>query len=149
VIQFLQIKSHFHIYEKRLLKQAVLFIFTLILLYSLNLNFAKASSGVLRIHPTNSRYFTDNSGKAICFAGSHTWSVVFPARALPSKNAYRHPTDYDSFDKFLDFLQSYNQNYTRLWTGSSYLTAAKWPWQRTGPGLSRDGRPKFDMTAFD
>ncbi len=115
----------------------------------LNLAVSEASNGVLRIHPTNSRYFTDNSGKAIYFAGSHTWNVVFPVRVFPAKNAYGHPADYDSFEKFLDFLQSYNHNFTRLWTGICYMTAKRWPWKRTGPGLAHDGRPKFDMTRFD
>jgi hypothetical protein len=31
----------------------------------------------------------------------------------------------------------------------SYMTAKRWPWKRTGPGLAHDGGPKFDMTKFD
>lgn len=115
----------------------------------LNLKFTVAANGVLRIHPTNSRYFTDDTGKAIYFAGSHTWGVVFPTRVVPYDNAYRHPTNYNTFENFLDFLQSHNHNFTRLWTGTSYLTAGKWPWLRTGPGIAFDGKPKFDLNRFN
>jgi len=31
------------------------------------------ANGPLRVHPTNPRYFTDGSGKAIYFTGSHHW----------------------------------------------------------------------------
>ena len=32
------------------------------------------ATGPLRRHPSNPRYFTDGSGKAIYLTGSHTWS---------------------------------------------------------------------------
>ena len=35
---------------------------------------ASQINGPLRVSPTNPRYFTDNSGKAIYLTGSHTWS---------------------------------------------------------------------------
>lgn len=30
--------------------------------------------GPLKVHPTNPRYFTDGSGKAVYLAGSHNWA---------------------------------------------------------------------------
>src|SRR5678815_18433 len=35
---------------------------------------ASPAQGPLRVHPTNPRYFTDGSGKAIYLTGSHTWN---------------------------------------------------------------------------
>lgn len=132
-----------------LFKVCIIFTSIIIPISCLTLIHAEARNGVLRIHPTNSRYFTDDSGIPIYFAGSHTWNVVFPLRVFSANTPYRHPVNYNSFEKFLEFLQSYNHNFTRLWTGMSYMTAARWPWKRTGPGLARDGRPRFDMTRFD
>jgi hypothetical protein len=34
---------------------------------------ATAVSGPLRVHPTNPRYFTDDTGRALILTGSHTW----------------------------------------------------------------------------
>ena len=36
------------------------------------------ATGPLRVHPTNHRYFTDGSGKAILLTGSHTWANFQP-----------------------------------------------------------------------
>ncbi|MBC8462641.1 MAG: hypothetical protein H8D67_32140 [Deltaproteobacteria bacterium] len=52
----------------------------------------------LTVHPTNSRYFTDGSGKSIYLTGSHTWNNLQHNEVYPS-------VDYD---KYLDFLQEYN-----------------------------------------
>jgi hypothetical protein len=57
--------------------------------------------------------------------------------------------NYQSFEDYLDFMQSYGHNFVRLWTGWSYLGSDPYPWQRTGPGTASDGNPTFDMTSFN
>lgn len=111
------------------------------------------SAGPLRVHPENGRYFTDNNGKAILLAGSHTWpNLVDMGPTDP-------PAEFD-FDKHLAWLKSYGHNFTRGWTweptrwdttgmkawrnGNHHVSPQ--PWLRTGPGLALDGKPKFDLT---
>ena len=111
--------------------------------------------GPLRVHPENPRYFTDDSGKAILLAGSHTWpNLVDMGPSDP-------PPAFD-FDAYLAWLKSYGHNFTRGWTweptkwDNTRMKAVQWrngahtvaphPWPRTGPGLAIDGRPKFDLS---
>ncbi|MEZ6080681.1 MAG: DUF6298 domain-containing protein [Pirellulaceae bacterium] len=74
------------------------------------------------------------------------------------------PKAFD-FDAYLDFLQRHDHNFIRLWAWDSTIwdtqSALAWvdtgalyhvapmPWQRTGPGLALDGKPKFDLERFD
>lgn len=100
--------------------------------------------GPLRIHPKNPRYFTDDGKRAIYLTGSHTWTNLqdgFPDNAF-------------DFNAYLDFLVKHNHNFIRMW---SWQSTKAWIfhqirphlWQRTGPGLARDGNLKFDLTKFD
>jgi hypothetical protein len=102
---------------------------------------------------TNPRYFTDGSGKAILLTGSHTWNSLqdYSYVTLPS------PPRMD-YDAYLSFLQSRNHNFFRLWAwecaqnnGSLQGTTLydPMPYERTGPGLALDGKPKFDLTRFN
>jgi hypothetical protein len=97
----------------------------------------------LRVHPTNPRYFTDDSGEAIYLTGSHTWYNIH--------NRINSPEATDqAFTDYLDWMESHGQNFVRLWTGFSYADAEPYPWDRTGPGTATmDGLPKFDMTQFN
>lgn len=112
------------------------------------------TNGPLRVHPENPRYFTDDSGKAILLAGSHTWpNLVDMGPSDP-------PPAFD-FDAYLAWLKSYGHNFTRGWTweptrwDTTGMKNPAWrngdhhvsphPWQRTGPGLALDGKPKFDL----
>lgn len=111
-----------------------------------------SAPGPLRIHPENSRYFADDSGRLVYLTGSHTWwnlqdvGPSFPPKAF-------------DFDAHLDLLEGRNHNFIRLWRweqSKSYLdtnaTLQYWaphPWARTGPGLALDGRPRFDLHRFD
>ena len=110
-----------------------------------------AASGVLRVSAVNPRYFTDDSGKAIYLTGSHTWTGLID----------RGPTDpppvFD-FNRYLDFLQSSNHNFMRLWSrhvtryesyGRDILYGAPLPWARSGPRIALDGKPRFDLMRFD
>jgi hypothetical protein len=112
--------------------------------------------GPLRVHPTNPRYFTDGSGKAVYLTGSHTWAN------LQDQGATDPPPVFD-FDRYLDWLVERNHNFIRLWAWEQ----ARWaPWSdgkngtsdwfiqpsayaRTGPDLALDGKPQFDLTKFD
>ncbi|MEA3224531.1 MAG: putative collagen-binding domain-containing protein [Planctomycetota bacterium] len=104
---------------------------------------SKPAGGVLRVHPGNSRYFTDDSGKAIYMTGSHVWwnIVAKGGRNLPYSDA--------DFEAFLDYIESFDHNFTRIWIGSAYPGYSAYPWQRTGPGDAADGKPKFDMTKLN
>ena len=101
----------------------------------------------LRVDPQNPRYFMDGAGKAVYLAGSHTWSLIHK-RGIDDGHWDEIPT-YDTFEKYLDFMESHGQNYVRLWTGMSYLDYPPFPWKRTGPGTAVDGMPKFNMTDFN
>lgn len=124
---------------------------------------AALARGPLRVHPDNSRYFTDGtttasgSLKAVYLTGSHTWAN------LQDQGATNPPPRFD-YGRYLNFLDKYHHNFIRLWSWEQ----ARWaPWSdgkgsnpsdwyvepvayaRTGPGLALDGRPKFDLTQFD
>ena len=112
---------------------------------------AAGINGVLRVHPENPRYFTNDSGKAIYLTGSHTWDVFKDMDSVYPPGAF----DYAGF---LDFLNSKNHNFFRMWTweltkyqcGTSPVRYVEpWPWQRTGPGIGHDGQLKFDLTKFN
>ena len=113
---------------------------------------APSIHGPLRVHPENPRYFTDDSGRAILLAGSHTWrSVQDAAAALPPDVPF-------DFDELLDLLEKNHHNFTRLWAWESgawvqpkslVLQIDPLPYQRTGPGTAADGRPKFDLDRFN
>jgi len=100
--------------------------------------------GPLRIHPKNPRYFTDDGKLAIYLTGSHTWTNL--------QDGFASKT-FD-FNTYLDFLAQHNHNFIRMW---SWQSTSAWifdeirphPWLRTGPGLARDGKPKFDLTKFN
>jgi len=113
-------------------------------------NVEAAINGVLRVHPANQRYFTDNSGKAIYLTGSHTWS-----------NFVEEPTETPDilfdYPGYLDFLAANNHNFIRFWSfmpqylrfGVLQTSQAPLPWARTGGGTAKDGKPKFNLTQFN
>jgi len=115
------------------------------------------ATGPLRVHPTNPRYFTDGSGRAVYLTGSHTWSN------LVDMGPSDPPPKFD-FDACLDWMVKLDHNFIRLWTWelTTWDTRAngRWgkpkphfcrpqPWLRTGPGKALDGKPKFDLAKFD
>lgn len=102
--------------------------------------------GVLKVHPVNTRYFTDQSGKAIYLTGSHTWLSVLDGIGPSGKQT---PED----NSFLDFISAHGHNFTRLWAfeNDGFVFADVTPnvYLRTGPGLASDEKPKYDLTRFN
>ncbi|MHB1037607.1 MAG: DUF6298 domain-containing protein [Pirellulales bacterium] len=114
---------------------------------------AATARGLLRVHPANPRYFTDESGKVVFLTGSHTWGNFqdYTYATLPSPPA----TD---FDKYLAFLAEHHHNFFRLWAWESAwnpraqqgtISYDPMPYERPGPGLALDGKPKFDLARFN
>jgi hypothetical protein len=108
--------------------------------------------GPLRYNPTNPRYFTDDAGQAIYLTGSHTWAVM---QEMWLENEPRHTMDYAGF---LQMMADNGHNFLRFWQYALHTKNSPWnsvstlfdplPFARTGPGLARDGLPKFDLTQF-
>lgn len=111
-------------------------------------------TSVLKVHPQNARYFTDEGDQAIYLTGSHSWySLIDKSPSYP-------PEGFD-FTAYLDFLETYHHNFIRLWYSefsygdSSAMTGpvehyiGPHPWPRTGPGEAIDGQPKFDLEQFN
>lgn len=113
---------------------------------------ASAPSRLLRVHPTNGRYFVDGTGKVVFLSGSHTWSDLFDHGSGSTV-----PFDYSGL---LDMLVANHHNFLRLWTweqvrwhqetsDQNYRFGPYQPFRRTGPGTALDGDPKFDLSQFD
>ncbi|MCE7981211.1 MAG: hypothetical protein DYG89_08485 [Caldilinea sp. CFX5] len=112
-----------------------------------------ATNGPLRISAANSRYFADASGQIVYLTGSHTWANL-------QDNGGADPPPRFDYNQYLDFLQANNHNFFRLWSWeeSRWTTETAdpnyWfnpppPFQRTGPALALDGKPKFDLTKLE
>ena len=65
-----------------------------------------ALAAPLRVHPTNPRYFTDDSGIAIYMTGAHTWSTL--------RDMHPPEGDFD-FPAYLDQAIQYDLNFIRMW----------------------------------
>jgi hypothetical protein len=114
--------------------------------------------GPLRRSDANGRYFADGSGKVVLLTGSHNWHNF-------QDNGHRLPVGQDpppafDYDGYLDLLERHHHNFFRLWrwetpkwTDTQPAGVVKYcrphPWKRIGPGLAADGKPKFDLSAFD
>jgi hypothetical protein len=113
---------------------------------------AGSGPGLLRVHPTNPRYLTDDGKRAVYLTGSHTWLNC-------QDGGPREPvTPFDN-GAYLDILARHHHNFVRLWVWEG----TAWVWSRpddfkvlmpeifvrTGPGNARDGRAKFDLTKFN
>ena len=122
---------------------------TILTAFPAELTAQDSAAGPLKVHPSNPRYFTDGTGRAVYLTGSHTWCN------FKDMGTDDPPAPFD-FEAYLDFLQRYNHNFIRLWTwelstctvGGSMVHASPFPWLRTGPG-ALDGRLKFDLEQFN
>jgi hypothetical protein len=102
-----------------------------------------AAPGPLRVHPTNPRYFTDGSGRAVYLTGSHTWCNLANYSFSTTGEVC-----YLDWPSYLTFLIQHNHNFIRMWTfellGMSIL-----PWSRSGPGTADDGNPKVNLNQLN
>jgi hypothetical protein len=116
----------------------------------------------LAVSKTNPRYFTISSGnageqKAVYLTGSHMNSNFYDG-AGPGPDCADTPERND-FPAYLAFLKQHGHNFIRLWRwehfksqaagGSFHLCMSPQPWLRAGPGIAKDGKPKFDLSRFD
>ena len=94
------------------------------------------SAAPLTVNPTNPRYFTDGSGKAVYLTGSHDHS-----------NLQFDVGETFDYSAYLSFLQQHNHNFIRLWVWEhpNYPTV----YARTGPGSASDGLPKYNLDQFN
>lgn len=115
---------------------------------------AAEATGPLRVHPSNPRYFADESGRAVYLTGSHPWNN------LQDMGDTNPPPAFD-FNAYLDFLNRNGHNFVRLWrfeltkdtvgppNNPPRSFIAQHPWKRPGPGTALDGMPKFDFGQWD
>src|SRR2546426_1364404 len=121
-----------------------------------------AAPGPLAVSPTNPRYFEAASGHAaarrpVYLTGSHVWNNFHDGMG-PGVACAERPEPFD-YPAYLQFLNEHGLNFIRLWRweqvrsqaagGSFHLCMAPQPWLRTGPGLAKDGKLKFDLSKFD
>lgn len=111
------------------------------------------TNGPLRVHPENPRYFADRSGRVVFLVGSHTWANF---QNLTYDNA-PSPPPFD-LKAYLAFMKARNHNFFRLWTWESSFNPDPlqgptrydpMPYERPGPGMATDGKPKYDVTKFN
>jgi hypothetical protein len=119
----------------------------------------KPAAGPLRVLPSNPRWFTDGSGRAVYLAGSHTWANL-QDNGLLIRGAVSNPPPVFDYNGYLDFLERHNHNFFRLWrwettkwtdryTGGQEKYCRPHPWMRTGPGAANDGELKFNLERFN
>jgi hypothetical protein len=103
------------------------------------------------VSTVNPRYFADPSGRVVYLTGSEYWNTI-------QDNGLSNPPPAFDYSAFLDFLQRHNHNFSRLYMWEQ----AKWnpldsydqwfspnPYVRTGPGITIDSAPKFDLTKLN
>jgi hypothetical protein len=120
---------------------------------------AISADGPLVVSSENPRFFTAGSGEAVYLVGSNLWNNLQDGAGLGSCD---QPGPSFDWTAYLDFLESHHMNFIRGWrwehfkfelppdldTGGPYCVAPH-PWQRNGPGVGYDGKPKFDLATFD
>lgn len=111
----------------------------------------KETAGPLVVHPENPCYFADRTGRPVYLTGSHTWATV-------QECGPTWPIEEFDWGGWLTLLADNAHSFTRLWSWENPKWGSWWPddyyidpvpWARTGPGLAKDGQPKFDLGRFD
>ena len=108
------------------------------------------TSGPLKVDTKNPRYFTDNRDRIVYLTGSHTWENL-QDMLIPGDKPF-------DFSEYLEMMKKNGHNFMRLWMFEQPLMAS-WtsdtinfdplPFARTGPGMAKDGKPKFDLTKYN
>lgn len=109
------------------------------------------TAGPLRVHAKNPRYFADATGRAVLLTGSHTWA------ALQDYGRSDPPPRFD-YDGLLEALHAHGHTFLRMWCWEQARWAAHTTddfrfapnvYERTGPGLALDERPRFDLSRLN
>lgn len=110
----------------------------------------KVATGPLKQSAVNPNYFQDASGKPVLLIGSHTWSN-FQDMGMEGDNNF-------DYDRYIAFMVHHRYNFMRFWNwehgawatwSQEKMIISPMPYQRTGPGLALDGKPKYDLTQFN
>jgi hypothetical protein len=116
-------------------------------------------SGPLLVSETNPRYFAAAGAleKLIYMTGSHVNNNLHDGLGL-GRECPEDPERFD-FDAYLELLSERRHNFIRLWRWEQFrghlapadvhFCMTPQPWSRIGPGLAKDGKPKFDLSVFD
>jgi hypothetical protein len=108
--------------------------------------------GVLKRHPFNSRYFSDDGERAVYLTGLHTWANFQDILLTGS------PEEILDYDAYLDAMHRYHHNFIRLWMFENaawapwtkdIITWFPLPYARTGPGTALDGEPRFNLDLWN
>ncbi|HUW67411.1 MAG TPA: hypothetical protein VMW20_05100, partial [Candidatus Nanoarchaeia archaeon] len=108
------------------------------------------AAGLLHVHPTNPRYFTDDTGDAIRLGG-HQIFVDNQDNIFSKTYTYNYQTLLD-WDWYMGFMNTRNLNYIRSWSQLSTTggTVSLMPYERvSGYGNANDGGLKFDLTKLN
>jgi hypothetical protein len=119
------------------------------------------AAGPLVVSAANPRYFAVASGsgdpKAVYLTGSHVNNNLHDGLGF-GPDCAEEPERFD-FAAYLDFLEAHGHNFIRLWRWEQFqgqlpavnvhFCMTPQPWDRTGPGTAKDGKPKFDLERFD
>ena len=92
-------------------------------------------SGPLSVHPENSRYFADASGRPVFLTGSHTWGNLQDQLSPDPGNTF-------DFQRYIEWMQAHGHNFMRGWAWEQAawdnhtrekLLVRPLPFARTGP----------------
>jgi hypothetical protein len=95
--------------------------------------------GAIGVDPDNPHYFRAADGKPVLLVGDYVWGTF-------------SDVDYD-YEAMLGTLQANGLNFARVWVWWGLETFPEpdrrtnaIPFLRPGPGMARDGRPRYDLT---
>jgi hypothetical protein len=116
--------------------------------------------GPLVVSRANPRYFAVRAGEdeqIVYLTGSHINNNLQDGMG-PGSQRPASPERFD-YDAYLAFLEEHGHNFIRFWRWEQFqgflgmanvhFFMTPQPWARTGPGVAKDGLPKFDLTRFD
>ena len=147
IAQFIKARKTVHAVTQRDIQN---YINTQTIEHTLSVHSLKAASGPLRVDSSNPRYFSDGQ-RVVYLTGSHTWLNL-------QDGVLTDPPPAFDYTLWLDFLEAHHHNFFRLYVWEEAKWVTEWaepyyfaplPYERTGPGVALDGKPKFDLTKFN
>jgi len=122
----------------------------------------RGAAGPLVVSTINPRYFAiaselRDAEQIVYLTGSHVNNNFHDGLGFGS-DCPDTPERFDYGD-YLKFLHDHGHNFIRLWRWEQFkgrmapvnvhFCMTPQPWRRTGPGTATDGKPRFDLSAFD